>query len=142
MQPSLHAAARVVHSEMPQGEVADVPDAVLDNSVAFEIGARFDELTQFLLQLRRQQGRPARALPIPQTLDALGIVAHHPVTQCLPIHAGLTSCLLPVGPVQSHRKGQKTTQNPRITFLTSQSPKLSGAQVSADRQRCHWDCSR
>ena len=140
MQPSLHAAARV--SEMPQGEVADVPDAVLDNSVAFKIGAGFDELTQFLLQLRRQQGRPARALPIPQTIDALGIVARHPVTQCLPIHAGLTSCLLSVGPVQSHRKGQKTTQNPRITFFTSQSPKLSGVQVSADWQRCHGDCSR
>ena len=75
MQPSLHATTRVVHSEMPQGEVADVPDAVLDSSVAFEIGAGFDDLTQFLLQLRRQQGRPARALPIPQTIDALGIVA-------------------------------------------------------------------
>src|SRR3954452_19359892 len=93
---ALHAAARVVHSEMPQGEVADVPDAVLDNSIAFEIGAGFDELTQFLLQLRRQQGRPARALPIPQTIDALGIVAHNPITQYLPIHAGLTGRLLPV----------------------------------------------
>ena len=63
-----------------------------------------------------------------------GIVAHHPVTQCLPIHAGLTSCLRPVGPIQSHRKGQKTTQNPRITFFMSQSPKLSGARVGGSAE--------
>ena len=142
MQPSLHAAARVVGPKVLESEFTDMPDAVLDDPVAFEIRARIDKLTQFLLQLRRQQGRSARALPIPQPIDALGIVAHDPVPQCLPIHTGLTSCLLPVGPIQSHRKGQKTAQNPRITFFTSQSPKLSGIQVLADRQRCHWDCSR
>jgi hypothetical protein len=103
MQPSLHAAARVVRPEVPQGEFADVPDAVLDNPVALDIRAGFYEMTQFLLQLRRQQSRPARALPIPQTIDALAVVAHDPVTQCLPIHAGLTGRRLSTGPVQSHR---------------------------------------
>ena len=67
MQPSLHAAARVVRPEVPQSELTDVLDAVLDDPVALDIGAGLDELTQFLLQLRRQQGGPAGALPIPQT---------------------------------------------------------------------------
>jgi hypothetical protein len=43
MQPSLHAAARVVRPEVPQGEFADVPDAVLDNPVALDIRAGFYE---------------------------------------------------------------------------------------------------
>ena len=142
MQPSLHAAARVVGPEVLQGEVADVPDTVLDDPVALDIGAGLDELPQFLLQLRRQQRRPTGPLPIPQTRDTLGIVAHHPITQCLPIHAGVAGRRLPADAVQGHRKSQKTPRNPGIVLLASQSPKLSGAQLSADRKRCHGGRSR
>jgi hypothetical protein len=35
--------------------------------------------------------------------------------------------LSPADAVQSHRNSQKTTQNPRITFFTSQIPKFGGA---------------
>jgi hypothetical protein len=118
---------------VPQGEFLDVLDAVLDDPVALDIGAGFDELTQFLLQLRRQQGRSAGALPIPQTHDTLGIVAHHPIPQCLPIHAGLPGRRLPADAVQGHRKSQKAPRNPGVVILASQSPKLGDTQVSADR---------
>jgi hypothetical protein len=116
-----------------KGERANVLDAVLDHPVAFKIGAGLDEVTQFLLQFRRQQGGPAGTPPIPQAIDAPGIVPHDPVPQGLPIHPGVTGRLSPADAVQSHRKGQKTAGNPRITFFASQIPKVGGAQVLADR---------
>jgi hypothetical protein len=142
MQPPLHAAARVVGPEVLQGKFADVLDAVLDDPVALDIRAGLDELAQFLLQLRRQQRRPTGPLPIPQTIDALGIVAHHPITQRRPIHAGMAGRRLPADAVQGHCKSQKTPQNPGIVLLASQSPKLGGAQLSADRKRYHGGRSR
>lgn len=79
MQPILHAAAGVVRPEVPGRHLADAADPEFDHAVPFQVGTGGDEPGRLRFQLRRRQWRAACMRLIPQTRDAIRVVAQRPV---------------------------------------------------------------
>ncbi len=137
VQAVLHAGAAVVRPEIPQGQFADMPNPVFDDAVPLAIGPGGDQGGQFRLQGIGQKRRSAGAGPIPQALHAFGVVAHDPVAQRLPVHAGLPRRRLPAGAVQRHGDRQQASANTAVALATGQATQFLGTQISADLQGRH-----
>jgi hypothetical protein len=71
------------------------------------------------------------------TVDALGIVSMHPVTQGLPVHAVLRRRLATGPAIQNRRKRQESANLRRVPAPAGNRSKLRSRVVgSCDRQSC------
>ncbi len=139
MQTILHAAARIIRSEVLGRDLADVTNPEFDDAVPVQIGTRCNERGQFLFQFRRQEWWTAGMGAIPQPLGPFSVVADHPVAQRLPVHPPAPGRLSPAGPVQRHRFRQKPPDHAAIAFAPSLMAKLVRRQIRPYPKRGHGD---
>ena len=75
----------------------------------------------------------AAAVPVPQALDALLVVAVHPIPERLPGHPGEPGRFLARQAVQRVGQGKQAGADPTVALAAGEPPQLAGVTVGADR---------
>jgi hypothetical protein len=105
------------------------------DAVRLGIGAFEDDVGKACLLAFAQSLRRMALRPVPQTGDALGVIAQNPVAQRLAVHASSPGRLATVHPVERIGQRQKPARHAPILLPTGQSPKVSGPHVLTYLQR-------
>jgi hypothetical protein len=126
VQPLAHRALVHLHRKAPCDLALQVDAAPAHNLVPRRIRPRQHQGFQFRLLRVVQQGSLAGALARAQPLDPGRIVAMNPITEGLPIHAGLGRCPLPRLPLQHHGERQQTARLRHILAGAGRLSKISG----------------
>ena len=135
-------ALAVAHPEAALDQLAQVAGAPGDAAVALQLRAPQDQALQGRLPALVERAGPARPRPVAQALDALRVVAVHPVAQGLPVHAGGPRRLLPAHPVQRVGQRQQARADPPVPLAARQRAQLRGRPPLRDRHGDHGPGSR
>ena len=116
-----------------------VDAAPAHHAMARRVGAGLDEARQLGHLGRRQARRPARAGTVAKTLDALRVVAVHPVAQRLAVHAGGPCRRRPRRPVEHQGQRQQAARLIAVLRPPRRPAQLLGRQVGSRNRQSHID---
>jgi hypothetical protein len=138
-----HPALAVAHAEAALDQGAQVAGPPGDTAVALQLRAPEDQRLEGRLLTLIECTRAAGAGPVPQALDALGIVAVDPVAEGLPGHAGEPCRFLPRQAVKRVGEREQASADAPVALAASEAAQLCRVAVGADRQGCgHGGFSR
>jgi hypothetical protein len=125
----LTAALVKADAETRFDPIPQIGAAPADNTVLFGIRTVLNPAFQFAHLRRRQAGLSTGTHLVNQASHAVRVVAVHPVSQGLAVHATRLSRQLPRMIIQHHRDRQHPPRLPRVLRSRRLGPKLASGQV-------------
>src|SRR4051812_40170017 len=129
LQQLADAAFVKADAETRLDPIPQVGAAPADNTVLLGIRTVLNPALQFAHLRRRQAELAARARSVNQASHAVPVVAVHPVTQTLALHAACLGRQLPRMIIQHHRNSQHPPRLPWVLRARRLGTKLASGQV-------------